>query len=99
MPWRAVPRSANDQAGNAAGRHVNGPVEHLFALALGFAVAGLIASGYQLVTRRPRELPPAAAGRAALDPCRRPVLAFAAPFIIMRNTVRGRRIEAGASAW
>ena len=66
-------------------------VESFFALAIGFAVAGLVASAYQLVTRRPasfRLLEQGPGGVAAV-----PLIVFAAPFIIMRNTVRGCRIE------
>ncbi len=64
-----------------------------FALALGFAVAGLCASGYRLFADQPPsfrllEIGPAAARFASI-----PLLMFAAPFIIMRNTLRGRRIE------
>ena len=65
----------------------------LLALAIGFAVAGAISSGYQLLTHRPAsfrllEHGPHPATFAAI-----PFLVFAAPFIIMRNTIRGRRIE------
>ena len=68
-------------------------VENFLALAIGFAVAGLISTGYQLVTERPASFRllgqgPQAAAFAAI-----PFLVFAAPFIIMRNTIRGRRIE------
>ena len=68
-------------------------VQSLFALALGFAVAGVGASAYQLVTRAPAsftllERGPVPAAFAAI-----PFLAFTAPFIIMRNTIRGARIE------
>ena len=68
-------------------------VESLFAVALGFAVAGLCASGYRVFSVRfPSfrllEVGPMTARFAAV-----PLLVFAAPFIIMRNTLRGRRIE------
>ena len=68
-------------------------IQSFFALALGFAVAGLCASGYRVFARhfpsfRLLEVGPAAARFAAI-----PLLMFAAPFIIMRNTLRGRRIE------
>ena len=68
-------------------------IESLFALAMGFAVAGLCSSGYRLCWRhfpsfRLLEVGPAAARFAAI-----PLLMFSAPFIIMRNTLRGRRIE------
>ena len=68
-------------------------VESFFSLAIGFAVAGLCASGYRLFSKhfpsfRLLEMGPVAARFAAI-----PLLMFAAPFIIMRNTLRGRRIE------
>ena len=68
-------------------------IESLFALAMGFAVAGLCASGYRLFSRhfpsfRLLEVGPLPARFAAI-----PLLMFSAPFIIMRNTIRGRRIE------
>ena len=68
-------------------------IESFFALAIGFAVAGLCASGYRLFARhfpsfRLLEMGPVAARFAAI-----PLLMFAAPFIIMHNTLRGRRIE------
>jgi hypothetical protein len=65
----------------------------LLALAIGFAVAGLLSSGYQLLTMRPPSftLLHDAERKQALAAV--PFLVFAAPFIIVRNTVRGRRIE------
>ena len=65
----------------------------MLALAIGFAVAGLLSSGYQLLTLRPPsfKLLHEAERRQALAAV--PFLVFAAPFIIIRNTVRGRRIE------
>jgi hypothetical protein len=68
-------------------------VESFLSLALGFAVAGLISAAYQAITARPASfrLLNAQARPAALAAV--PFLVFAAPFIIMRNTIRGRRIE------
>jgi hypothetical protein len=68
-------------------------VRSLLALAIGFAVAGLLSSGYQLLTLQPAsfKLLQEAERRQALAAV--PFLVFAAPFIIVRNTVRGRRIE------
>ena len=68
-------------------------VESVFSLAWGFAVAGLCASAYRLWWQhfpsfRLLEVGPVAARFAAI-----PLLMFSAPFIIMRNTLRGRRIE------
>lgn len=68
-------------------------LQMLLALALGFAAAGLSASAYRLATDR---LPsfgllsaaPRAAAVAAL-----PLLIVSAPFLIMRNTLLGRRQE------
>ena len=68
-------------------------VRSLLALAIGFAVAGLLSSGYQLLTLQPPSfrLLHEAERKQALAAV--PFLVFAAPFIIVRNTVRGRRIE------
>ena len=68
-------------------------IESFFSLALGFAVAGMCASGYSLFSRhlpsfRLLEVGPVPARFAAI-----PLLMFSAPYIIMRNTIRGRRIE------
>ena len=68
-------------------------VRSLLALAIGFAVAGLLSSGYQLLTLQPpsfRLLQQSERNQALAAV---PFLVFAAPFIIVRNTVRGRRIE------
>ena len=68
-------------------------LQSLLTLAIGFAVAGLLASGYQAATARPLSfhLMARQARLAALAAV--PLLVFAAPFLIMRNTVRGRRLE------
>ena len=76
-----------------AGILSSGSVHSFMALAIGFAVAGLLASGYQFFTEQPPSFRlvnrgPQAAALAAV-----PFLIFAAPFIIMRNTIRGARIE------
>ncbi len=68
-------------------------IESFFSLAIGFAVAGLCATGYRLFGEhfpsfRLLEVGPAVARFASI-----PLLMFSAPFIIMRNTLRGRRIE------
>ena len=68
-------------------------LQSFIAVAIGFSVAGLICAAYQSVTAQPASFAllrkgPSPAAFAAV-----PFLVFAAPFIIMRNTVRGRRIE------
>ena len=67
-------------------------VDQLSALVLGFAFAGVLASAFELVARRPLGfglLQAGGLGAAATVP----VLVFSAPLIIIRNTVRGRRYE------
>jgi len=72
-------------------------VNSLFAVAIGFSVAGLCASGYRLYglhfpSIRLLEVGPMAGRFAAV-----PLLIFCAPFLIMRNTLRGRHIERRAA--
>lgn len=67
---------------------------HMFmALALGFAAAGLSASGYRLITSRLPSFGMLQAGPSAGTLAMVPLLIVAAPFLIMRNTLRGRRHE------
>jgi len=68
-------------------------IESLFAVAIGFAVAGVCASGYSLVgmhlpSFRMLEVGPMPGRLAAV-----PLLIFSAPYLIMRNTLRGRELE------
>jgi len=65
----------------------------LLSLCLGFAVAGALASGYQALLQRPPGFGLLQQGVAPRTFAAVPFLVFAAPFIIMRNTLRGRRIE------
>lgn len=70
------------------------PFQSLIVLALGFAMAGVFANGYQLVTARPAsfdifgEGSPRPSALASI-----PFLVFAAPLIIMRNTIHACRQE------
>ncbi len=73
-------------------------VQNLFALALGFAVAGLSCSGYRLATSRLPSFGLLAAGPSLATIAAVPLLVFSAPFLIMRNTLlgyarEGRRFE------
>ena len=68
-------------------------VQSIIVVLIGFAVAGLLASGYQLATERPLSFRLLNGGAKPLTLLAIPVLTFAAPFVIMRNVVRGRRIE------
>jgi predicted phage tail protein len=68
-------------------------VQSLFAVAFGFAFAGMLATGYQLFWEKPasfRLLNSESRPKALVSV---PFLVFAAPFIILRNTIRGVAIE------
>jgi hypothetical protein len=69
------------------------PVQSVLVLAIGFAVAGALSSGYQLVAQKPASFRLLAEGALSAALAAVPFLVFAAPFIIMRNTVRARVIE------
>jgi hypothetical protein len=68
-------------------------LQSLVVLLIGFAVAGLLATGYQLITERPLSFRLLNQGMRLVTFLSIPVLTFAAPFVIMRNVIRGRRIE------
>jgi hypothetical protein len=68
-------------------------VHLLYSLALGFAFAGLLGTGYQLATSNPPSFHLLDRGPKPSTFAAVPFLVFAAPFIIMRNTIRGRQIE------
>jgi len=64
----------------------------LHALVVGFAFAGLLASAFELVTRTRASFSLLERG-GVVAVASLPMLAFSAPFIILRNTLRGRRFE------
>lgn len=59
---------------------------------MGFAVAGVCATGYQFLTKRPASFRQLQRGPRPFRLAAVPFLIFAAPFIIMRNTIRARRL-------
>jgi hypothetical protein len=65
----------------------------LFSLCIGFALAGALTSGYQAMAARPAGFGLLGEGVAPKTFAAVPFLVFAAPFIIMRNTLRGRQLE------
>ena len=65
----------------------------LLCLAIGFALAGALASGYQAFVLKPASFALLQRGVAPKTFAAIPFLVFAAPFIIMRNTLRAARIE------
>ncbi|MGB9366680.1 MAG: hypothetical protein WCE79_11780 [Xanthobacteraceae bacterium] len=68
-------------------------LQSVIVLLIGFSVAGSLATGYQLVTERPLSFRLLNGGPQPVTFLAIPVLTFAAPFVIMRNIMRGRRIE------
>ena len=64
-----------------------------FSIGIGFALAGALVSGYQTVAQRPAGFGLLQEGVAPSTFAAVPFLVFAAPFIIMRNTLRGRQVE------
>ena len=65
-------------------------VEALQSLFLGFAFAGLLASAFELFTRRRADFKLLQTGGLAAV-ASVPVVIFSAPFLILRNTMRGRQ--------
>jgi hypothetical protein len=93
MRWRSPPRSEKLSAHQLVLRMSPESVQSLVILLIGFAVAGSLATGYQLVTEKPLSFGLLNGGAQVVTFLAIPVLTFAAPFIIMRNILRGRRIE------
>lgn len=69
-----------------------GHLDAFKALLFGFAISGFLASAYQYLTDKPPSFGLLQQGgwAAALSV---PLVVATAPFIILRNTVRGRRFE------
>ena len=68
-------------------------VQSFFALAIGFAFAGCLTTGYQVATRRPANFRLLQRGPRRRRFAAVPFLVFAAPFIIMRGVLHGSRID------
>ncbi|MFB6450696.1 DUF6949 family protein [Bradyrhizobium tunisiense] len=64
-----------------------------FSICIGFALAGALVNGYQALAQRPAGFGLLQDGVAPRTFAAVPFLVFAAPFIIMRNTLRGVRVE------
>ena len=71
----------------------SGSGHSLMSLAIGFAFAGALATGYHYFTEQPPSFRLVNRGPQAATFAAVPFLIFAAPFMIMRNTIRGARIE------
>ena len=66
-------------------------LQSFLALVFGFAVSGLLTTGYQAATHRPASFRLLERGPKASTFAAVPFLAFAAPFIILRATLRAPR--------
>ena len=64
-----------------------------FSICIGFALAGALVNGYQALAQRPAGFGLLQDGVAPKTFAAVPFLVLAAPFIIMRNTLRGIRVE------
>jgi len=65
----------------------------LFSVCIGFALAGALVHGYQAFAQRTAGFGLLQEGVAPKTFAAVPFLVFAAPFIIMRNTLFGMRLE------
>jgi hypothetical protein len=92
--WRAARASAIDSRLYCVEAKMPAEsLQMLLALALGFAVAGVCSTGYQLATSRLPSFNLLSSGPSAATLASVPILIVAAPFLIMRNTIRGRQQE------
>lgn len=69
-------------------------VESLEALLLGFALAGVLASGFEALSRRPLGLAALRTGDLRAFACV-PLLVFSAPLLILRAILAAGRKDAG----
>lgn len=67
-------------------------VQSFFALAIGFAFAGVLTTGYQAATDRPANFCLLQRGPRPTTFAAVPFLVFAAPFIIVRNLLHGPQL-------
>lgn len=66
-------------------------LQSIYFLLLGFSVAGALATGYQFLTARPASFNIFGDGTGPAAVAHVPFLAFAAPFIMVRDAIRVRR--------
>lgn len=69
-----------------------------YAISIGFVAAGILASTYQLMTLKPPSFVVSLEtwGSVAMSVF---LCAFAGPFIVMRNAIRGRQVEGRPVKW
>jgi hypothetical protein len=96
MLWRRAPNFAKARGVGCVAEDFGMSPEalnSLFSICIGFALAGALASGYQALVQRPAGFGLLQEGVAPKTFAAVPFLVFAAPFIIMRNTLRGAKVE------
>ena len=98
MMWRPAADFAKEKGGQlrCVGEELPmspDALNSLFSLCIGFALAGALASGYQAFAERPAGFGLLQEGVTPRRFAAVPFLVFAAPFIIMRNTLRGIQVE------
>jgi hypothetical protein len=95
MMWRPAVNFAKQVEVRVAEDRAMSPdaLNSLFSLCIGFALAGALTSGYQALVHRPAGFGLLHEGVAPRTFAAVPFLVFAAPFIIMRNTLRGAKVE------
>ncbi len=71
----------------------------LWAIALGFVTAGILASCYRLITTQPMSFKLLTEGGPAGSLVALPLLAVTGPAVIARNAWRGRMIKGRAWGW
>ncbi|MGB3485331.1 MAG: hypothetical protein WBB07_24340, partial [Mycobacterium sp.] len=94
IKWRSKPDFAMHDA-PLIGKGAMSPdaLNSLFSLLIGFALAVALLSGYQAFVQRPAGFGLLQQEAVTSSFIAVPFLVFAAPFIIMRNTIRGRQVE------
>src|SRR5262249_60614731 len=95
MLWRPATRFAK-QRGRNEGAMSPESVHLIFALAIGFAFAGMLASGYQLFTSRALSFRVLESGPKPSTFMAVPILAVSVPVLVKRNIIRRQAIERGS---
>src|SRR5262249_62133914 len=93
MLWRPAARFAKQRARNE-GAMAAESVHLMFALAIGFAFAGMLATGYQLVTSRALSFRVLESGPRPSTFMAGAILGFGAPVLVLASVITGHRIGA-----
>jgi hypothetical protein len=92
--WRRAADFAKEEPGQLRKSTMSpDALNSLFALCIGFSLAGALTSGFQAFAQRQAGFAMLQEGITPQRFAAVPFLVFAAPFIIMRNTLRGAKVE------